>query len=151
MREHDGKRRVTSPVSRLRVRVDLDETGDGVARLRREREKDLGSCARTHEISVAARESRVLAGTDTAGGFRWMIPRNGNDIISWDRGPLISHAYVRACGRRNHNLNRNGQQVLSRARDSITSSRYTSARARPPYMRGPYGKNRPVTSLISFF
>jgi hypothetical protein len=74
----DGERNVAC--SRLRVRADLDETGGGgggsggsrsrsAPRRKRERERTIhGSCA--HEISVAARESRALAGTDTAGGFR---------------------------------------------------------------------------------
>jgi hypothetical protein len=57
-----------------------------------------------------------------------------------------------ACGRRNRNLNRprDGQQVLSRSRFNRVRRLfgYTSARGRPPYMRGPYGKNGPVTSLI---
>lgn len=78
--------------------------------------------------------------------------------------PLISCACTRACvhlfvrthGRRNRNLNRprDGQQVLSRSRFNRTVSldiqRAREGRLPPPpfLIRGSYGKNRLVTSLI---
>lgn len=72
MREHDGKHDGERNVacSRLRVLADLDETDDDLAPFREKEKERRFWKLRTHKISVAARESRALAGTDTAGGFR---------------------------------------------------------------------------------
>jgi len=71
MREHDGKHEQCYVArSRLRVRADLDETSDDLAALREKEKEQRSWKLRTHEISVLPRESRALAGTDTAGGFR---------------------------------------------------------------------------------
>lgn len=140
--------------SRLRVRADLDETGGGLAPRREKgrRRKDPRSCAHT-KSPLAARESRGISGNRHRG---WVsVSDNRGTVTILYRREIrpadLTCVYVRT---------RAEDEIVilivlvtgnrfSRARDSIARLfGYTSAMGRLPYMRRPYGKNRPVTSLI---
>jgi len=116
-------RETASNVARSRLRADLDETGGGLAPRSREREKERRSWKlRTHEISVASRESGISGNRHR--GWVSVNDNRGTVTILYRREirPVnlvcVCACRAYACGRRNRNLNRSrdGQQVLSRSR-----------------------------------